>query len=132
MRKTSAAIAMLLAATNAAYAAGPSLAEVDRCVRGRFDNKDPALFRNPANPRCPAYMELLPISITDMSVSGNYAEVKVSLQYRLIQDVSGYSFVAESCALGHYGDQNQMYPAGSRWHNTDTIRMQKWTSGWKC
>ncbi|MBL6851919.1 MAG: hypothetical protein ISQ86_00920 [Alphaproteobacteria bacterium] len=69
--------------------------------------------------------------MTDMMVNGNYAQVNVYLQYRLKQDVSGTSFVAESCARGHYGN-GSMFPAGSLWHINATITMQRWSSGWKC
>jgi hypothetical protein len=78
-------------------------------------------------------MDMGQVTISDMMVTGNFAQVKVTVLYQLKQDVYGSSFVAESCARGHYGEPNQLFPAGTTWRLRDgTINMQRWASGWKC
>lgn len=136
-RTISAALAALMATTNFAWAAGPSQSEVDRCVRNNFSHTNPLPimplpFVKVENHLCPEYMEIENVSIDDMMVNGNIAQVKAVILFRLTQRVSGSSFVAQSCAGGTYGDQNQMFEIGARWRNPRTITMQRWTSGWKC
>ncbi|MDR3500676.1 MAG: hypothetical protein P4L72_15790 [Parvibaculum sp.] len=133
MRTGAMALSVFMVLSQTAYADGPSRAEVEACLRDGFNQTDPALFHQDGNPLCPSFMSLDEVKVLDTLVSGNAAQVKVYVRFTLKRPVLGDSFAAEACGGAHWGADGQTFPAGFIWTNDNRmIRMQHWSSGWKC